>query len=212
MTAASSRFRTTFQVRLVDGKKIEVIEGDRHPWHFRVHYHLGNELAHITKGRARLRLASGSTDVEAGDTVLIPAGTLHRFEPLDVEGWAFRSEFHLGAEIIWDEVGGPIVERVTNQLSARHTLQTDLASVAAGCAVSAGHLARVFRSDVGTSVHNFHVLLAIHKAKTLLKEQSPVVDAALDAGFFDQAHFTREFVRMAGLTPGLFRHAWATVS
>jgi AraC-like DNA-binding protein len=37
-----------------------------------------------------------------------------------------------------------------------------------------------------------------------------VVEAALAAGFTDQAHLNREFVRMLGMTPDAFRKGWAT--
>jgi AraC-like DNA-binding protein len=93
-------------------------------------------------------------------------------------------------------------------LANRRTLQTDVDSIARDCAVSAGHLARAFRRATGTSLHNFHVLLAVRKAKARLREGAPLIEAALDGGFYDQAHLTREFVRTFGMTPGTFRSAW----
>ncbi|MBB3236725.1 AraC-like DNA-binding protein [Phyllobacterium endophyticum] len=163
----------------------------------------------ISEGRARLRTASGYRDFEAGETGLVPAGTVHRFEALDREGWAFCSRFVSGPNVVWKGGRSAIIERVTQELSTRPTLQTDVVSVANACAVSPGHLSRIFRNQVGTSLHNFHVVLALHKAKKLLQQRESLVEAALDGGFFDQAHFTREFVRMIGLTPGSFRNAWA---
>jgi AraC-like DNA-binding protein len=75
--------------------------------------------------------------------------------------------------------------------------------------VSAGHLSRTFHRETGTSLHNFHVLLALHKAKALLRNQTPIIEAALDAGFCDQAHLNREFARTFGMTPATFRAGWA---
>jgi AraC-like DNA-binding protein len=43
----------------------------------------------------------------------------------------------------------------------------------------------------------------------LLRSATSIVEAALEAGFYDQAHLTREFVRNLGLTPGAFRSAWS---
>ena len=34
-------------------------------------------------------------------------------------------------------------------------------------------------------------------------------DAAIDSGFYDQAHLTREFVRTYGFTPKAYKSAWA---
>ena len=74
--------------------------------------------------------------------------------------------------------------------------------------MSQGHLSRAFRRETGSSLHNFHVLLALHRAKALLRRQTPVVEAALAAGFYDQAHLNREFVRTYGMTPAAFRDGW----
>ena len=94
-------------------------------------------------------------------------------------------------------------------LAGRSSLHTDVEAIAQACAVSAGHLSRTFRRETGTSLHNFHVLLALHKAKALLRDRAPVIEAALDAGFYDQAHLNREFVKTFGMTPAVFRAGWA---
>jgi len=193
---------------------VETIAGERRCWRFRPHFHAGDESVRILAGRARLRLKSSCRNVEAGETVVVPAGVVHRFEPLDEDGWAFSSEF-----VSRREPAGPtkpeysktksfLSMRAEQQLVDRRSLHTDVEAIAAACEVSAGYLSRMFRREVGTSLHNFHVLMAIHKAKALLRSHVPVVDAALDAGFYDQAHLTREFVRTLGMTPGTFRSAW----
>jgi AraC-like DNA-binding protein len=139
---------------------------------------------------------------------------VHRFEPLDDKGWAFTSEFVLRpgntplAGSPDAQAGDGLAKRAMMRLADRHSLQTDVESIARDCAVSAGHLARAFRRATGTSLHNFHVLLAVHKAKARLREGAPLIEAALDGGFYDQAHLTREFVRTFGMTPGTFRSAW----
>ena len=141
----------------------------------------------------------------------MPAGVVHRFEPLDDKGWAFASAFVLrpGDTPPADAATADgLVKQVLTMLAGRHGLQTDVNSIAKKCAVSAGHLARAFRRATGTSLHNFHVLLAVHKAKARLRDGAPLIEAALDGGFYDQAHLTREFVRTFGMTPGTFRSAW----
>ena len=101
--------------------------------------------------------------------------------------------------------------RVRALLSGRSSLHTDVEAIAQACAVSAGHLARAFRRETGASLHNFHVLLALHRAKALLREGVPIIVAALDAGFYDQAHLNRSFVGTFGMTPAAFRAGWATI-
>ena len=210
---ALSVTRTSLSVSRNGVARIEVIEGPIFPWRFRPHFHVGDEVVMVLAGRARLVMGNTRRQVEAGETVLVPARAMHRFEPLDGQGWAFTSRFV-------PSVDGPssaplpapgaaaLVVQALTMLAHRPTLQTDVGQVARACAVSAGHLARSVRREIGTSLHNVHVLMALHKAKGLLKHGAPVVEAALESGFYDQAHLNREFVRTFGMTPGAFRSAW----
>jgi AraC-like DNA-binding protein len=177
---------------------------------------MGDEIVRILGGRARLRLPRRTRVCEAGETVVVPAGTVHRFEPVDDEGWAFSSDFVSGRRppdlhaCLDAGLDGRLGRHVCEALVLRDTLHTDVRAIAQNCSVSAGYLARAFRRETGTSVHNFHVLLALQEAKNLLRQQMPIAFAACDAGFCDQAHLTREFVRTLGMTPATFRSAWAS--
>jgi AraC-like DNA-binding protein len=203
--------RTSFAVSSGECGRVETIAGTRHAWHFRLHFHAGDEIVRVLAGHARLRFAAVCRDVVAGDTVLVPGGVIHRFEPVDSSGWAFVSHFVPRAtkEPSIEGVHDALGTQARALLIERPSLHTDVEAVAQACAVSAGHLARTFRRETGTSLHNFHVLLALHKAKLLLREQAPIIEAALDAGFYDQAHLNREFVKTFGMTPATFRAGWA---
>lgn len=205
--------RTALAVHRAEGRRIETITGGRSAWRFRPHYHAGDEIVRLTAGRARLRLADGTQMVEAGQTVVVPAGTVHRFEPVDSEGWAFTSEFALPSDSARDRlgpvVGQRLVARAIDLLAHRDSLRSDAEALAGECGVSAGYLARTFQRATGTGLHNFHVLMVLQKAKALLRAGAPLADTAFDAGFCDQAHLTREFVRTYGFTPKAFRAAWA---
>lgn len=48
-------------------------------------------------------------------------------------------------------------------------------------------------------------LVALHKAKKLLEQGVPPIEAALQTGFSDQSHFTNYFNRFIGLAPGVYR-------
>lgn len=63
-------------------------------------------------------------------------------------------------------------------------------------------LARQFRRLTGTSPHRFLVMRRLDRAKRLIARGHRLADAALDAGFADQAHFTRHFRGAFGMTPG----------
>lgn len=185
----------------------ETITGPRAAWRFRPHYHKGDEIVRLTSGRARLRTATGCRDIEAGETVVVAAGTVHRFEPVDADGWSFTSDF-----VVQDNEARPpdrLIARAIDLLDSREGLRSDPEALARACGVSAGHLARTFQRATGTGLHNFHVLLVIQKAKALLRTGAALADAAVDSGFYDQAHLTREFVRTYGFTPKAYRSAWA---
>lgn len=212
MQPRSGVIRTSFVVDTDDGLHREIIAGPCAAWSFRPHYHLGDEAVRILRGRARLRLGRTSRIVAAGEAVVVPARTVHRFEPVDPQGWAFASAFlpaRPGTDgFVADDRETGLTTRAKALLRQRGSLHTDVGRIAAACAVSEQYLARRFRQETGTSLHSFHVLMALQDAKTLLKRGAAIVEAALDTGFYDQAHLTREFVRTFGLTPGAFRRAW----
>lgn len=209
---SASEPRTTLSVLPSKVGRIEFINGGQHCWRFRPHFHAGDEIVHLLAGRARLYLRDKFYEVSAGDTVVVPAGFVHRFAPVDEEGWSFISEFAVQSPSprlgYLPDDRSSLAAQAASILARRKTLQSDLDEIAAACSISPRYLSRRFRKEVGTSVHNFHSLLAIHRAKTLLRGQASLVEAALDAGFYDQAHLTREFVRTFGMTPGTFRSAW----
>jgi AraC-like DNA-binding protein len=201
---------TALAVRRDAGRSIETITGPRSAWRFRPHYHAGDEIVRLTAGRARLRLASGTRLVEAGETVVVPAGTVHRFEPVDAEGWAFTSDFGEAArDRLSPAIGQRLVDRAIARLAERTTLRSGAEELANEVGVSSGYLARTFQRTIGTGLHNFHVLMVLQKAKAMLRSGAALADAAFDSGFCDQAHLTREFVRTYGFTPKAFRSAWS---
>ncbi|HEY8329566.1 MAG TPA: helix-turn-helix domain-containing protein [Rhodanobacter sp.] len=209
MHAAATR--TSFTVSPGGAGRVETIAGARHAWRFRPHFHAGDEIVQVLAGRARLRRPSTCREVVAGDTVVVPAGVIHRFEPVDSSGWAFSSRFVPPGtkKVSTDDACNALGAQARALLTARPSLHTDVEAIAQACAVSAGHLARAFHHETGTSLHNFHVLLALHKAKALLRDHASIIEAALDAGFYDQAHLNREFVKTFGMTPAVFRAGWA---
>ncbi|MFG2137607.1 AraC family transcriptional regulator [Streptomyces sp. NPDC048650] len=75
----------------------------------------------------------------------------------------------------------------------------------AGCSRFA--LYRAFRAEYGMAPSDYQRLLRLRRARTLLVAGRSAADAAGEAGFADQAHFHRWFVRCFGITPGAYRRA-----
>jgi AraC family transcriptional regulator len=68
------------------------------------------------------------------------------------------------------------------------------------------HLARVFRAQYGTPVGAYVRALRLNwAADRLAASGDPITQIALQAGFYDQSHFTRVFKRQFGCTPLAYR-------
>src|SRR5204862_3764094 len=67
------------------------------------------------------------------------------------------------------------------------------------------HLRRVFLEFVGTAPGDYLRLRRFNSALRRMPSTSNLTDIALAAGYYDQAHFCREFKDFAGLTPGAYR-------
>ncbi|THA78628.1 AraC family transcriptional regulator [Streptomyces sp. A0642] len=76
---------------------------------------------------------------------------------------------------------------------------------AAGC--SRFTLYRSFRAEFGLAPSDYQRQLRLRRARSLLKAGTTAADAAAATGFADQAHLSRWFQRVYGLTPGAFRRA-----
>jgi AraC-like DNA-binding protein len=65
-------------------------------------------------------------------------------------------------------------------------------------------LARQFRVMYGTSPYRYLLMRRLDVARTQISQHRPLVDVALEAGFADQAHFTRMFKAAFGITPARY--------
>lgn len=70
--------------------------------------------------------------------------------------------------------------------------------------VSQSPLEKRFRKVVGSSPKKFASIIRMKYAMELLHTSCDLNFVAYEAGYFDQAHFTREFKSFTGTTPGQF--------
>ena len=86
-----------------------------------------------------------------------------------------------------------------------------LKSVAASVGVHPVHLSREFPKHFGVTLADYLRRMRINYAcQALSKADQPLTAIALDAGFADQAHFTRCFKRATGVTPAAYRRSMLT--
>lgn len=95
----------------------------------------------------------------------------------------------------------PRVQSLCGELAQLDATELDLASLARRIGVSREHLHRLFRDAVGLSPRDYSRCARIHQAKRMLRRGQRIGDTAHACGFADQAHFSRWFKRVFGVTP-----------
>jgi AraC family transcriptional regulator len=104
--------------------------------------------------------------------------------------------------------------RVTELLHEHLDGELRLSTLASACGLSISHFARSFKISFGAPVHRYLISQRLERAKDLLLHSNKSLsDIALQAGFSDQAAFTRTFSVLVGTTPGRWRrentHTWS---
>jgi AraC family transcriptional regulator len=81
----------------------------------------------------------------------------------------------------------------------------NLAHLAKFVGISQFYFCRLFKRSMQITPYQYILQRRIERAKQLLQErQFPISDIALQCGFANQSHFTRQFKRMTGITPFRF--------
>jgi len=100
-----------------------------------------------------------------------------------------------------------VARLVMAQLADRLVSPPALAEIAAGTGLSRYQLIRSFRTEVGMPPYAWLAQHRVSAARTLLERGCRPAEAAALTGFADQAHLTRWFRRVVGVTPGVYRNS-----
>jgi AraC-like DNA-binding protein len=122
----------------------------------------------------------------------------------------------LAEGLIAGERGGPAsaisrrvdvgaVERARRFLDAEKTRVVHSRELESVTGLTRYDLARQFRLRFGTSPYRYLLMRRLEFARERIHGPHPLVEVALEAGFADQAHFTRAFRSAFGLTPARYR-------
>ncbi len=97
-----------------------------------------------------------------------------------------------------------IIDLTRTYLNHHFSDPVDLSQLGRRVGLSPFALLRMFQAHVGLSPHEYKTQLRIKKAKLLLRSGVPIAEVAMETGFCDQTHLTRQFRRIVGLTPGQY--------
>jgi AraC-like DNA-binding protein len=101
--------------------------------------------------------------------------------------------------------GSPSAARTARTyLQDNYAASVSLRQLADVAGLSPFHLARLFHREVGMPPHAYQIQVRIDRAKRLLLRGLPVSTVASETGFFDLSHFTRQFKRHMGISPGRY--------
>ena len=97
------------------------------------------------------------------------------------------------------------VERAREFLGAERTRVVRSRELESLTGLTRYALARQFKAALGTSPYRYLLMRRLDLARELIERDGALVDVACEAGFADQAHFTRAFKSAFGLTPARYR-------
>ena len=112
--------------------------------------------------------------------------------------------------VISRRVDVPAIERARQFLDAEKTRVVHSRELESITGLTRYDLSRQFRIMLGTSPYRYLLMRRLEFARERIHRERPLVEVALDAGFADQAHFTRAFRSAFGLTPARYRALRAT--
>ncbi|KAA1423864.1 AraC family transcriptional regulator [Mumia zhuanghuii] len=132
-----------------------------------------------------------------------------------VGGDAFEAESELVRihDLLREHLHGPTPPAATDAPLARRLRELLDAAVADGVTLEEAsrvlgahpsHLVRSFSRAYGMPPHRYLTSRRVDLARRLVLDGLAVADAAVAAGFHDQAHLTRHFRAVLGATPGAF--------
>lgn len=181
----------------------KTLTGSRHK---RLHTVRPGELHQMRMGSSRVGLLfvdAGTFRHAVPPSVQTFRELVKLFNQLDTASDAGLEFLSRSITIRTDRGVDPRVATVVDHL--RTPLDTSLTGIAAEVGLSTGRLSNLFSSHIGASPARYRRWRRLRLALELLGRGARIVDAALAAGFSDEAHLNRTCVEMIGITPGVFR-------
>jgi AraC-like DNA-binding protein len=140
--------------------------------------------------RAGMKLAAANAGTQLQQLLLLMAQ-----QPLDVEK---KGRTKRRSDLVLDDV------RLKLELDFQHPL--DVAGLAASSGLSRNFFSARFRERFGMTVDGYLLHLRMEMAKNLLLSTNrPIKEIAYECGIPDPHYFNKQFRRVAGMSPSLYR-------
>jgi AraC-like DNA-binding protein len=124
---------------------------------------------------------------------------------VDLARGLMAGERHGVGRLVSRRVDIPAVERARQFLNAERTRVVHSTELETITGLTRYDLCRQFSTMFGTSPHRYLLMRRLEFARDQIHLGRPLVEVAYDAGFADQAHFTRVFKSRFGMTPTRYR-------
>ena len=98
-----------------------------------------------------------------------------------------------------------LLRQVRDRMDREYAQPLDVAALAAGVHMSAGHLSRQFRAAYGETPYSYLMTRRIERAKAFLRQGMSVTDTCLAVGCTSLGSFSSRFTEIVGVPPSEYR-------
>ena len=105
------------------------------------------------------------------------------------------------------EVQYPQLNDLKRHIMDHLNTKINLSELAKIVGMSKFQFIRWFKVHVGMTPFEYILLKRVGNGKKLLKQGVPLVDVALDSGFYDQSHFSNYFKKYVGMSPNVYKQS-----
>jgi two-component system response regulator YesN len=100
-----------------------------------------------------------------------------------------------------------VVETVKAYIHRHYTEEMELNRLAEEVFLTPSYLSKLFKTETGETLTDYHISVRIERAKELLKESLflKTYEVGEKVGYFDPAYFNKIFKKVVGCTPKEYR-------
>ncbi|MER5990537.1 MULTISPECIES: helix-turn-helix domain-containing protein [Streptomyces] len=169
--------------------------------------HLGDDLIGAAVDRPDLRDPLLRRRVGQVHAALVrPGDELEAESRLTLVGERLRAHLRSRDAAAGTPRRDPVLARRLRELLDERVVEgIGLREAAALLSAHPAHLVRAFSGAYGIAPHQYLMSRRVGRARRLLLEGRSPSGVAVATGFYDQAHLTRHFRKLVGVTPGRYR-------